>query len=125
MSRKMTSSRSSRCARYRGAWRRRTPEEVGAVYIGALRIELYMPQCRTLKEKRQVVKSIIDRTRGRFNVAVAEVDKQDLWQVCSLGITCVSNSEYAVRELLNRVDRSVRGMGKAEVLESPITIFTP
>jgi uncharacterized protein YlxP (DUF503 family) len=106
-------------------WRRRTPEEVGAVYIGALRIELYMPQCRTLKEKRQVVKSIIDRTRGRFNVAVAEVDKQDLWQVCSLGITCVSNSEYAVRELLNRVDRSVRGMGKAEVLESPITIFRP
>jgi len=95
------------------------------MYIGALRIELYMPQCRTLKEKRQVVKSIIDRTRNRFNVAVAEVDKQDLWQVCSLGITGVSNSEYAVREMLNNVDRSVRAMGKAEVLDSPITIFTP
>lgn len=95
------------------------------MYIGALRIELYMPQCRTLKEKRQVVKSIIDRTRNRFNVAVAEVDKQDLWQVSSLGITCVSNSEYAVREMLNNVDRSVRAMGKAEVLDSPITIFTP
>jgi uncharacterized protein YlxP (DUF503 family) len=95
------------------------------MFVGALRIELYMPQCRTLKEKRQVVKSIIDRTRARFNVGVAEVDKQDLWQVSSLGVTCVSNSEYAAREMLNRVDRSIRALGKAEVLDSPITIFTP
>lgn len=95
------------------------------MFVGALRIELHMPQCRTLKEKRQVVKSIIDRTRNRFNVAVAEVDKQDLWQSCSLGITCVSNSEYAVRETLNHVDRSVRALGKAEVLESPIFVFRP
>lgn len=95
------------------------------MFIGALRIELYMPQCRTLKEKRQVVKSIIDRTRNRFNVAVAEVDKQDLWQVCSLGVCCVSNSEYTVREILDRVDRSVRASGKAEVLESPISVFKP
>ena len=95
------------------------------MYVGALRIELYMPQCQNLKEKRQVIRSIIDRTRNRFNVAVAEVDKQDLWQVSSLGIACVSNSEYAVREMLDKIDRSIRAMGKAEVLESPITVFRP
>jgi uncharacterized protein len=95
------------------------------MYVGALRVELYMPQCRTLKEKRQVVKSIVDRTCNRFNVAVAEVDKQELKQVCSLGIACVSNSEYALREMLSSVDRSIRATGKAEVLESPMTIFTP
>ena len=95
------------------------------MFVGALRMELYMPQCRTLKEKRQVIKSIIDRTRNRFNVCVAEVDKQDLWQLCSLGITCVSNTESAVREMLGRVERSVRAMEKAEVLESPVFIFRP
>ncbi len=95
------------------------------MYVGALRIELYMPQCRNLKEKRQVVKSIIDRTRNRFNVAVAEVDNQDLWQRCSVGITCVSNSEYAVREMLANVRRSIQTTGKAEVLDSPVTVFTP
>ena len=95
------------------------------MYVGALRMELYMPQCRTLKEKRQVVRSIIDRIRNRFNVAVAEVDKQDLWQVSSLAIACVSNSEYAVREALGRVERAVEAMGKAEVLESPLHVFTP
>jgi hypothetical protein len=95
------------------------------LYVGALRMELYMPQCRNLKEKRQVVRSIIDRTRSRFNVSVAEVDKHDLWQLCSLGITCVSNSESSVRDLLGRVERSVRAMGKAEVLETPLSILTP
>lgn len=94
------------------------------MYVGALKLELYMPQCRSLKEKRQILKSIIDRTRNRFNVAVAEVDKQDLWQLSSLGVTCVSNSEYAARETLHRVNRSVQALGKAEVLDSPITIFT-
>jgi uncharacterized protein YlxP (DUF503 family) len=95
------------------------------MYIGALRIELYMPQCHNLKEKRQVIRSVVDRIRNRFNVAVAEVDKHDLWQVCSLGIACISNSEYNAREVLSGVDRSIRAMGKAEVLESQITIFTP
>jgi len=95
------------------------------MFIGALRLELYMPQCGNLKEKRQVIKSIIDRTRARYNVAVAEIDKQDLWQLSSLGITCVSNSEYAVREMLSRVDRSIRSMGKAEILDAPVTILSP
>ncbi|OFW56993.1 MAG: hypothetical protein A2W01_04765 [Candidatus Solincola sediminis] len=95
------------------------------MYVGALSVELYMPQCRTLKDKRQVVKSIIERTRSRFNVSVAEVDHQDLWQRSSLGIVSVSNSEYAVREMLTNVDRSIRSLGKAEVIESPIVIFTP
>lgn len=95
------------------------------MYIGALRLELYMPQCGNLKEKRQVIKSIIDRTRGRFNVAISEVDKQDLWQLSSLGIVCVSNSEYYAREILNRVDRAVRGQGKAEVIDALMDIYTP
>jgi len=95
------------------------------MYIGALRIELYMPQCHNLKEKRQIIRSVIDRVRNRFNVAVSEVDKNDLWQLCSLGIACISNSEYNAREILDGVDRCVRATGKAEVLESQLTIFTP
>lgn len=95
------------------------------MFVGALLLELYLPQCGSLKEKRQAIKSINDRLRARFNVAVAEVDGNDLWQRCSLGVTCVSNSEYSVREILTRVERSVRGMGKAEVLDSPITVLTP
>ncbi len=94
------------------------------MFVGALRVELYMPQCRTLKDKRQVVKSIIDRTRNRFNVAVAEVDHQELWQRSSIGIASVSNSECALREMLGRVDESIRSLGKAEVIDAPITVFT-
>lgn len=95
------------------------------MFVGALILELYMPQCRNLKDKRQVIKSVMDRTRQRFNVAVAEVGKNDLWQVSTLAVACVSNSESSARELLASVERSVRAMGKAEVIESPITIFAP
>jgi uncharacterized protein YlxP (DUF503 family) len=94
------------------------------MFVGALRLELFLPECGSLKEKRKVIKSIIDRTRSRFNVAVAEVDKHDLWQLSSLGFTCVSPSESAARETLLRVERWVRSLGTAEVLESPIDIFT-
>ncbi|MFW6113803.1 MAG: DUF503 domain-containing protein [Actinomycetota bacterium] len=94
------------------------------MFIGSLRLDLYMPQCANLKEKRQVIKSIIDRTSSRFNVAIAEVDKHDLWQSSSIGIACVGNSETFVRNTLDRVDRSIRGMGKAEIIEAPLEIHT-
>lgn len=94
------------------------------MFVGALRVELYLPDCGSLKEKRKVIKSIIDKARSRFNVAVAEVDKHDLWQVSSLGFTCVSPSESVARETLMKVERWVRSLGTAEVLESPIDIFT-
>ena len=95
------------------------------MFVGALILELYLPQCRSLKDKRQVIKSVMDRTRQRFNVAVAEVGKNDLWQAATLGVACVSNSEGSAREMLAGVERSVRTMGKAEVIESPVIIFTP
>ncbi len=95
------------------------------MFVGALVLELYMPQCRNLKDKRQVVKSIAARTRQVFNVAVAEVGKNDLWQAATLAVVCVSNSEHAAREILAEVERSVMATGKAEVIESPVFIFTP
>ncbi|MDY6794206.1 MAG: DUF503 domain-containing protein [Actinomycetota bacterium] len=94
------------------------------MFIGTLRLELYMPQCGSLKEKRQVIKSIIDRTHSRFNVAIAEVGKNDLWQVSSLGVACVGNSELSVRRTLGQVNRSIMATGKAEILESPLDIQT-
>lgn len=94
------------------------------MFIGTLRLELYMPQCGSLKEKRQVIKSIIDRMHSRFNVAIAEVGKNDLWQLSSLGVACVGNSESSVRRTLDQVNRSVRATGKAEILESPLDIQT-
>jgi uncharacterized protein YlxP (DUF503 family) len=71
--------------------------------IGASEITLHLPECHTLKEKRQIIKSVIVRVRNQFSVAIAEVDENDLWQIANLGISCVSNSHQHASEILENV----------------------
>ena len=67
--------------------------------VGLLSVELHIPGARSLKEKRFVLRSVRDRLR-KFNVAVAEVEYQDLWQRAGLGVVTVSSSQpHADREL--------------------------
>lgn len=75
--------------------------------IGACRIALHLPENQSLKGKRQVLKSMIERVKHRFNVSIAEVDGNDLWQVAALGIACVSNDTQHVNETLSKVVRFV------------------
>ncbi|MFC1927999.1 DUF503 domain-containing protein [Chloroflexota bacterium] len=67
------------------------------------RIRFRLPENLSLKGKRRVVKSITTRVASKFNVSVAEVDDQDLWQVATLGISCVSNDKRHANEVLSRV----------------------
>ncbi len=60
-----------------------------------------------MKEKRQVIKSVMARVRQRFEVAIAEVDEQDRWQIAKLGVSCVSNSSQHIDEILGRVLRYI------------------
>ena len=71
--------------------------------VGVCRIELRMPENQSLKAKRQIVKSIIARLQNTYNVSVAEVDNQDLWQLATLGICCVSNNGRHTNEVLSKV----------------------
>ena len=59
--------------------------------VGICSLKLHFPECQSLKDKRRILKSIIARLRNQFNIAVSEVDAQDLWQLAVLGIACVSN----------------------------------
>ena len=71
--------------------------------LGVCRIKLRLPENQSLKGKRQVLKSIIARVRNQYNVAIAEVDDQDLWQIATLGIACISNSTRQTNEVLSKV----------------------
>ncbi|MFC1933604.1 DUF503 domain-containing protein [Chloroflexota bacterium] len=71
--------------------------------VGVCRIRFRLPENLSLKGKRRVVKSITTRVASKFNVSVAEVDDQDLWQVATLGISCVSNDKRHANEVLSRV----------------------
>src|ERR1043165_6189003 len=74
-----------------------------AMHVGVARVALNLAENSSLKGKRMVVKSVAQRVRNRFNVAVAEVETQDLWRVIALGIVCVSDDAGHSKEMLNKV----------------------
>ena len=71
--------------------------------LGVCKLKLRLPENQSLKGKRQIVKSIITRVRNNYNVSIAEVDDQDLWQLATLGISCVSNNSQQINEVLSKV----------------------
>ena len=71
--------------------------------VGLCRVWLRLPENHSLKEKRRVVKSLVARLHNKFNVAVAEVDDQDRWQMVALGISCVTTSESHAHQIMSSV----------------------
>lgn len=86
------------------------------MHAAALSVELHLPQVRSLKQKRGIIKPIIDGSRHRFGVAAAEVGKQDLWQACELAFATVAPSAHHVEEVLDSVERFVWSFTDVEVL---------
>ncbi|MTI81958.1 MAG: DUF503 domain-containing protein [Firmicutes bacterium] len=84
--------------------------------VGTLEIELFLGEASTLKEKRRVLKSIIDRVKSKFNVSIAEVDMQDMWQRSMLGVACISNQTSHAQSILNNVANFIEYQGNAEVI---------
>ena len=73
------------------------------MHIGVARVLLHLDGNSSLKGKRSVVKSVAQRVRNRFNVAVAEIDTQDAWQVATLGIVCLSDDARHSNAVLSKV----------------------
>lgn len=71
--------------------------------IAACQIEFYLPGVSSLKEKRSIIKSMNARLRQQFNVAVAEIEHQDVWQSAVIGIVTVTNSTPHADQMLNRI----------------------
>jgi uncharacterized protein YlxP (DUF503 family) len=92
--------------------------------VGVCRVTLRLPENASLKGKRQVVKSLTARIRNRYNVSIAEIDNLDSWQIASLGISCVSNSNNHVNEMLTKVIGFIRGSRlDAEVLDWEVELL--
>ncbi len=92
--------------------------------VGVCRVKLHLPGNLSLKGKRQVLKSITTRVRNKFNVSVAEIDDNNLWQLATLGICCVSNNKRHTNEVLSKVmDFIVGSRFEVEVVDYEIEIL--
>jgi len=94
------------------------------VNVGVCKVKLRLPDNLSLKGKRQVVKSITARLKNKFNVSVAEVEDNDLWQLATIGICCVSNDQRFTNEVLSKaVEMVVNSQGDYEMLDYEIEIL--
>ena len=85
-------------------------------------MRLLVRESRSLKDKRQVVRSITDRLRNRFNVSVAEVEAQDHRQLAVLGLAMVSNEASHVRAAFEQILAALRGHPVAELLDHEVEV---
>jgi uncharacterized protein YlxP (DUF503 family) len=85
--------------------------------VGVCTLRLLIAGSQSLKDKRQVVKSVLDRIRDRFNVSAAEVDELDSWRRATLAFACVSKDQSFVDQVLQKVLSTVESNPLVEVAD--------
>ena len=91
--------------------------------IGVCQLELLLHDNFSLKGKRQALRSIVQRARKKFNISIAEVEGQDLWQKAVLGVCAVGNDRQFVNSTLDRVINFIESTQLTDVADSQIEII--
>jgi uncharacterized protein len=92
--------------------------------IGLLTLDLHFPGARSLKDKRQALRSLETRLRNKFNVAVAEVEHQDLWQRARLAVVSVNTDHGHLESTLSSVEGEAHHAREIQVLDTQTEILT-
>ncbi len=87
------------------------------MHIGTLTIVLRMHDTQSLKDKRQIIKSLIETTRHKFNISIAEVDDLDAWRKATIGVACVANDAGYVNGVLDKVVDTLESNPAIEVAQ--------
>lgn len=87
------------------------------MHAAAVRFDLHVPQSRSLKHKRAVIRPIVDGLRHRFRISVAEVDHHDQWQRSAIAVAVVAESDGRLRELLDAAERFVAAAPDIELID--------
>ncbi len=91
--------------------------------VGLCTVELHFPDSQSLKNKRKILVSLKTRLQNRFNISVAEIDENHLWQKVILGIASVANDTARVNQTLDRVLNDIRANPSLELLRSRIELL--
>ena len=92
------------------------------VGIGIITLRLH--ECRSLKGKRKIVKSIVGQMRNKFNASVAEVGSNDIYQRAQIGFSLVGNDKRVINSKLDKAFNLVDALGLAEIIDTEMELFT-
>ena len=87
------------------------------MHLGILEVRLHVPDAHSLKDKRRVVRSLLDRARNRFGVAAAEVEANEKHRIAVLGFAAVSGSQRHAREIVDKLLQWIRAHPAVRVIE--------
>ncbi|MEN8262776.1 MAG: DUF503 domain-containing protein [Nitrospirota bacterium] len=91
--------------------------------VGLLTLDLHIPEANSLKSKRMVIKSLTDRIKNKFNVSVAEVDANNLWQRSVIGIAYVANETLIINKVFEKVRTLVLNTHSVELIDSTMEML--
>lgn len=91
--------------------------------VGLCTMELFLGEADSLKGKRRILKSMLDRVKAHHNVSIAEVGQQDLWQRSTIAFACVSNERNHAFQVLNSVIKFLERQKQSQVIDYNIEII--
>ncbi len=91
--------------------------------VGLLTLDLHIPESHSLKSKRMVIKSLTDRIKNKFNVSVAEVDANNLWQRSVIGIAYVANETLIINKVFEKIRTLVFNTHSVELIDSTMEML--
>jgi uncharacterized protein YlxP (DUF503 family) len=90
------------------------------VHVVGLEVDIRIPASRSLKDRRQVVRSLLDGARRRFQVSAAEVGGQDTWQRATLGFAVVASEARLAEEVIDAIDRFLWSRPDIEIVDARV-----
>jgi hypothetical protein len=91
--------------------------------LGICTINLYFSNSQSLKDKRNIIKSVKSRIRNHFNVSVSEINNHDLWKNTTLGIACIGNEKRYLNDVLNKVIKFIDQQNHLQLIDFKTTIL--
>ena len=88
--------------------------------IGVMTVSIEIPESRSLKDKRQVLRSLLDGLRSKYNISAAELDRQDSWNFSTIGAACISNDKAFANRVLDSVVGRIRSNPRVILLDYTI-----
>lgn len=93
-----------------------------AIFVGICQVELLLPEAQSLKEKRFVLSSLKARIGNKFNVSIAEVDQNDLWQRATIGMALVANERKFIDEVFSKILNALDAENGFEVIKHQLEV---
>ncbi|KPL03763.1 MAG: hypothetical protein AMJ73_05340 [candidate division Zixibacteria bacterium SM1_73] len=91
--------------------------------VGLAHIDIHIPESGSLKSKRHLLKGIKDRVKNKFNVSIAEVGHNDLWQRTTIGVSVVANDKKFANQVLSKVVEQINKENGLQILDYSIEIL--